>query len=374
MNTFRIALTGGGTGGHVFPLAAVADELLRMGQGTVELRYYGPTSVWNEMLAARDIRTSHIAGAKLRRYASLQNIIDIPKFFIGLLEAFVKLYFWMPDAVFSKGGPGALPVVCAAAWYRIPIVVHESDAVPGLTNRISAKFAKKICIAWRNAAAYFPARKVMVTGNPIRAALATTMLERRAAKSQLGADPDTPLLLALGGSQGAKILNDFVDAALPMLLALCQVYHQTGKGNVPSVSDHMGARPAAPSRYTARDFMDERELATALRAADLVLTRAGAGAIYECAAAGVPAILVPLANGANDHQRANAAEYVASGAALVIEENNLTPNLVAGEIKKLLAGGEKLKMMGERARAFFKPSAAEEIARAIVTATGAQIK
>lgn len=368
----RIALTGGGTGGHVFPLAAIADELSRAGQGTCSLRYFGPTSAWNEMLRARDIPISHIAGAKLRRYASLENFLDVPKFFLGLFEALVRLYWWMPDAVFSKGGPGALPVVLAAAWYRIPIVVHESDAVPGLTNRVSAKLAKRVCVSFRNAAAYFSERKVVFTGNPIRATLAVTTLEKHAAKSQLGVDTEAPLLLVLGGSQGARVLNEFVEQALPMLTVGAQVLHQTGKGNAALVTDHMGA-PTGTARYLTREFMDERELATALRAADLVLTRAGAGAIYECAAAGAPAILVPLANGANDHQRANAAEYAASGAAFVLEEGNLTPNLAAGEIKKLLADGEKLKVMGVRARAFFKPGAAESIVREVISAAGAKI-
>lgn len=372
MNTIRIALTGGGTGGHVFPLVAVADELLRLGQGNLSLRYYGPRSAWNESFIAREIAISHIAGAKFRRYASFQNVLDIPKFFFGLIEALVKLYLWMPDAVFSKGGPGALAVILAAAWYRIPIVIHESDAVPGLTNRISAKCAKKIGISFRNAAAQFSERKIVFTGNPIRTVLAATKLEKRAARSQLGVDAEAPLLLVLGGSQGAKVLNDFVESALPMLISVAQVYHQTGKGNAARVSDHMGARTEGV-RYVAREFMDERELATALRAADVVVTRAGAGAIYECAAAGVPAILVPLAKGASDHQRANASEYAASGAAFVLEENNLTPNLVAGEIKKLLADKELRKTMGERAKAFFKPDAANALAREVIAATGAKL-
>ncbi|MBI2278458.1 MAG: undecaprenyldiphospho-muramoylpentapeptide beta-N-acetylglucosaminyltransferase [Candidatus Brennerbacteria bacterium] len=369
----RIALTGGGTGGHIFPLAAVADALLAFGKEDIELRYYGPKSRWNDALAERGILISNIAGAKLRRYASLKNFTDIPKFFFGFFQALIKLYFWMPDAVFSKGGPGALPVVLAAAWYRIPVVIHESDAVPGLANRISAKFAKRVAISFRAAAGHFPGRKVFMAGNPIRAALAVTRLEKKSVKSQLGVEVDAPLVLILGGSQGARVLNDFVEQALSLLVPLAQIFHQTGKKNGEDAGAPYQGGAVALARYRAVEFMDEREMALALHAADLVLTRAGAGAIYECAAAGVPAILVPLASGANDHQRANAAEYAASGAALVLEENNLTPNLASGEIKKLLADRERLKTMGERARAFFKPGAAEVIAREIVAATGAKV-
>lgn len=364
MSNIRIALTGGGTGGHIFPLAAVADVLMTLGKGEIALRYYGPQSMWSDTLTARDIPISHVTGAKLRRYASIQNLIDIPKFFFGLGQALVKLYFWMPDAVFSKGGPGALPVVLAAAWYRIPIIIHESDAVPGLTNRISAKFAKRIGISFHGAAIYFPERKVFFSGNPVRAGFSSVRIEKRAAKSRLGFDPDTPLLLVLGGSQGAKVLNEFVENALPMLTPFTEVYHQLGKGNV--------AERTMP-RYRTVEFMDETEMAVALRAADIVLTRAGGSAVYECAAAGVPAILVPLSHGANDHQRANAAEYAASGAALVLEENNLTPNLAAGEIKKLLGDGEKLRIMGERARDFFRSDAVDVIAREIIGVSGAKV-
>lgn len=364
MSNIRISLTGGGTGGHIFPLAAVADALLAIGRGAIELRYYGPESEWNSALTAREIPIVNIAGAKLRRYASIQNIFDVPKFFFGIFQALVKLYLWMPDAVFSKGGPGALPVVLAAAWYRIPVIIHESDAVPGLTNRISAKFAKRIGISFHGAAIYFPERKAFFSGNPVRAEFSSVRIEKRAAKSRLGFDPDTPLLLVLGGSQGAKVLNEFVENALPMLTPFTEVYHQLGKGN---------AAERAMPRYRAAEYVEEAEMATALRAADLVLTRAGAGAIYECAAVGAPAILVPLPHGANDHQRANAAEYAASGAALVLEENNLTPNLAAGEIKKLLGDGEKLRIMGERARDFFRSDAVDVIAREIIGVTGAKV-
>lgn len=364
----RIAFTGGGTGGHIYPLIAVAEALLALGKGEIAVHYFGPTSEWCKEFEARDIPVSHIAGAKLRRYASILNLFDVPKFFVGFVEALVKLYLWMPDVIFSKGGPGTLAVVFAAAWYRIPIVIHESDAAPGLTNRISAKLAKRIGISFANAASHFAEKKIFMAGNPIRSVIATTALPRRAAKSQLGGiDPDLALVLVLGGSQGAKVLNDFVESALPMLTAIAQVYHQTGSsGTLPA------GRGSIP-RYRTVPFMNEREMALALRAADVVLTRAGASAIYECAAAGAPAILVPLARGANDHQRLNAAEYAARGAALVLEENNLTPNLATGEIKKLLADSEKLKLMGERARGFFKPDAAETIAREVLGAAGAKV-
>lgn len=373
----RIALTGGGTGGHLYPLIAVYDALQRLGSDAVEFRYFGPKSPWDEALITREVRISHIAGSKFRRYTSLQNIIDIPKFFFGLFQALVKLYFFMPDAVFSKGGPGALPIVLAAAWYRIPVIIHESDAIPGLTNRISGVLARRIGIAFENVRQLFTEKKVFMAGNPVRAALVTASLTIREAKSQLGFDPALPLLLVLGGSQGAEALNRFVFDALPNLLPEIQVYHQTGASNYKTAAaiapSERGSREELSKRYRIAGFLEERAMAVALMAADLVLTRAGAGAIYECTARGVPAILVPLESGANRHQHANAEEYAATGAAFVLEENNLTPNLAVEEIKKLLEDKERRKAMGERARAFYRPDAAEVIAREILTAAGAKV-
>lgn len=361
----RIALTGGGTGGHVFPLVAVADELKKLGGDRIALRYYGPKSEWNAALAERGIPVSHVAGAKLRRYASLQNFLDVPKFFWGLLEALVKLYFWMPDAVFSKGGPGALPVVLAAAWYWIPVVIHESDAAPGLTNRVSARFARRIGVGFEAAATLFSAKKTFVSGNPVRAAIAEGVRGgKKTARALLGTELDLPLLLVLGGSQGAKTLNDFVVAALPALTEFVEAWHQTGKN---------GAGIEGTPRYHMKEFLNEREMATVLAAADLVLTRAGGSAIFECAAAGVPAILVPLERGANRHQHANAAAYAAAGAAIVLTEENLTPNLATEEIKKLLADEEKRKAMGERARVFYRSDAAETIAKEVLGIAGAKV-
>src|SRR6056297_3973771 len=139
----KILLTAGGTGGHIVPLLAVADQLLKVGQGDLSLEFIGPDNNFVSEFKKRGIRVNKIASVKIRRYFSVKNLIDIPKFIWSIFQALVKMYFIMPDVVFSKGGPGSFPVVLAAKFYFIPVVIHESDAVPSLNSRLSSKFADR---------------------------------------------------------------------------------------------------------------------------------------------------------------------------------------------------------------------------------------
>ena len=370
-----IVLTGGGSGGHLYPLLEVADEMIEETRGTVQLLYIGPKHPLNEEFERRDIRVHTILAGKLRRYLSLENLLDIPKFFAGIVQAFALIYSVMPDAVFSKGGTGAFPVVLAARFYMIPIVIHESDSVPGFTNRLSAPLATRIGISFESAAAYFPKKKTAFVGNPIRRELLQNREEPFVEKRRLGFNQEEPLALVLGGSQGAQRINTFIVDNLSALLPAVQILHQVGDKNLNDIMSALAqAKGQLPEkfeeRYHTAGSLDAEELRRAFSAADLVITRSGSGAIYECASFGKPALLIPLPEAANNHQRQNAIEYSKTGAAIVVEEANLSLHIVLAQIEKFIGPGADPVPFRTAAQSFFKPAAARVLASEILTLAG----
>ncbi len=370
---FRVVFAGGGSGGHVYPTLAVLDILHdRFSEAGLpfEATRMGPRDGYEPLFERRGAKISPIVAGKLRRYVSLMNVVDIPKFFIGLLQALFKLYFVMPDVIFSKGGTGALPVVLAGWFYRIPIAVHESDAKPGLTNLFSARFARKIFLSFPDAAPYFDPGRTSVMGAPVRNALLGARIAKPTEKETLGFNKDQPLLLIIGGSQGSTRINDFMLEHLTTIIKETQIIHQTGVGNLAEVQKLSHAALIDESfkvRYEAVGYFDDdARLLLALTAADLVVSRAGSSSIFEIAAFGLPAILVPLAESANDHQRANAYAFAKTGAAIVIEESNFLPGIVLPTLKNLLTDNAVREKMSAASAAFFTPGAAERIAQELL--------
>ena len=372
----RILLTGGGTGGHITPLIAVAEELQSIGAVKsieIELRYFGAPGNYENLLDAAGINVSKILGGKLRSYFDPKNIIDIPKFFVSIVQLLYKVFLFMPDVLFSKGGPGALATALVCRFYRIPVIIHDSDSVPGLTNQISGRCAERILISFSSAAEFFRG-DVELVGNPVRRALADGPIDQSAAKTTLGFDATKPLLLFISGSQGATRVNDFILNNLRALLLEFQILHQTGADNFEAVQQEINLLTARwpseeKSKYKIIPYFedDEKEnLRTALSAADIVVSRAGSGSIFEIAAFGKPSILIPLPEAANDHQVKNAYEYAKSGAAVVLETDNLSLNVFLSEVKKMLYNPEKLKLMSEAAKKFSRPEAAKTIAEEII--------
>ncbi len=375
MKKFRVVFTGGGSGGHIYPLIAVAEALQRrLAELTApaEFHYLGPKDAYSALIAQKGVIMHPIASGKLRRYASADNFLDAPKFVIGFLQALWKLYLIMPDAVFSKGGTGALPVVAAAWFYRIPVAIHDSDAQPGLTNRASARFASRVFLAFPRAAAFFDPERTMVVGAPLRAELLGDPIERGAAKEIMGFDKAQPLTLVLGGSQGAQRINEFVLANLPQFVAETQIFHQTGAANFADVEELSRAAlqsvPPTSFRYVPVAYLSGEQgndMATALAAADVVVARSGSS-VCEFARFGLPAILIPLAESANDHQRIDAYEFADAGAAIVIEEANLLPGIFFGELKKIIEDNDLRMQMSAASAKFFIPGAAEKIADELI--------
>ena len=375
----RIVLAGGGTGGHIYPLVAVHQELKKFAktQGIqLDARYFGGAAPFRRLFQESGVAYVPIVSSKWRRYFSVQNFLDIPKFFIGFIQALWKLYWFMPDVIFSKGGPGVPPILCAAAWYRIPIVMHESDSVPGAPSLYSARLAKKIFVGFASAAEYFVKKDVVVSGVPIRSDLAdgpSHFAESDAhleAKRGFGFSDQAPLILILGGSQGMGRINDFILENLKLFLKHFQILHQVGEQNYGSYKKEYEFvtkdwSDLDKNRYQFRPYFGE-DLREAYVAADFVLARSGATTIYELAFFGKPALLVPLPEAAQDHQRVNAYNYERTGAAVVIEQENFLPRLVVAELEKILNNPEALKRMGDAARSTYRPDAASIIAQGIL--------
>lgn len=378
MKSYRILFTGGGSGGHIYPLVAVLEELYSLaaqGGFQFEAYYMGPSHALNHELAKRGVKIWSIISSKYRAYASIENILDIPKFIFSIFEAFVKIFILMPDVVFSKGGPGALAVVMMARFYHIPVIIHDSDAVPGLTNRTSARFAQKIGISFASAGQYFSAKeKLALVGNPIRPELLRNSPSQSLGRLHFQLNPQDKVVLVLGGSLGSVRINDFILDNLANMLSLSQVVHQVGVKNIDQVKTEAGVMlqetdPLAKHRYRIISFLEAEEMKNALAAADIVISRAGSGAIFELAHFGKPAIMIPLAESANGHQKANAYEYAETGAAIVIEEPNLLNTLFMNQLRDLLGSSDSLKAMSAAALSFAQPKAGQKIAEEILKLT-----
>ncbi len=381
--TIRIVLTGGGSGGHTFPLIAVARELRKMSQKkgqSLELFYIGPDDFAADFVRQEGIAVKTILGGKFRRDWSpgnlLKNIVDIFKIIGGLVQTYYYLLVLMPDAIFSKGGYGSFPVVFWGIIFAIPIFVHESDAVPGLMNKMSAKFSRTIFVSFPDTQRYFPQHKTIVTGNPIRIDLVAERIDPSRAKELLKLDNKRPLVLVLGGSQGAQHINDIILDILPEVIDRVQIVHQTGNKNYQQVQREAEIvfREIIKSEenkqfYHPYPFLIETDkpvphsLKFLYAAADLIIARAGSGLIFEIAAVGKPSIIIPLPWASQGHQLKNAYAYEKSGACVVVEEKNLRTNIFSDLILRLLQDKKKLAQMSKAALSFAKPQAAEVIAQ-----------
>lgn len=363
----RIILTGGGTGGHLTPLVAVADKLKAKLGPDADLLYIGSGAEMEKQIMQQEgIPCRFVISGKMRRYFSLQNIVDFFKVPIGFLQSLWILLRFMPDVVFSKGGYVAVPIVLAAWIYRIPIIIHESDSAPGIANQFLSKFANRIAVAYPSAEEYFPREKTALVGNPIR--YQVTEGDPVMLRNQLGFTQSRKTILVLGGSQGSKVINDAIVKILPQLLHHFQVIHQTGQelyDDVLREAAFVGVK-AGHEGYFAVPFMSANQLRDAFALSDIVISRAGATFITEIAANNKPAILIPISKSANDHQRMNAYALAHIGAALVLEETNLGEHILIEKIEKILSDEELLSQMKEKIKTFYHPTASEVIANSII--------
>jgi UDP-N-acetylglucosamine--N-acetylmuramyl-(pentapeptide) pyrophosphoryl-undecaprenol N-acetylglucosamine transferase len=379
----KILAVGGGSGGHVTPVVAVLKEL-RARHPKVELRF------WSDFPFAKqahstvsafdpDIPVSRIVAGKLRRYHHLtvwqqlrwpslvlKNLRDVFLVGIGLIQSLVKLILWRPDVVFTKGGYVCLPVGVAARILRIPLVIHDSDAHPGLTNRILARWATKIGTG--APLQYYPydPKRSQYVGIPIATEFVPyTAAQQDAAKREWGIDSSRPLLVVTGGGLGAARINQAVAESLHALQKHCSVILVAGAGQY----DHLRSElPPDSDSFQLYPFVTNMH--SLLGASDVVVTRAGMTTILELAAIKKPTILIPNAMLTGGHQIKNAAVYAESGAVLVVEEAAMieAPKLLVDQVAAVLDDPDAAKDMARRFQRFSKPDAAKDMATMILSA------
>ena len=369
----KILFTGGGSGGHFYPIIAIAEELNQIAKERRLVKpdlYYMSTEPYNEgLLFENGITFKKISAGKIRREMSssniISNLIDSIKTFFGVIIAIWKVFLIYPDVVFGKGGYASFPAILAARLLFIPVVIHESDSIPGKVNIWAGKFAERIAISYPEAINFFPKDKTAYTGNPIRKEMQEPFTDDP--YKFLNLDPNIPIILILGGSQGARTINEKIMDSLPELVERYQMIHQTGKKNIQAVQgikDIILQNNQNKDKYKPFEYLNTSNMQAALLVASLVISRAGS-TIFEIALWGKPSIIIPIPEPTSHDQRSNAYAYARSGAAEVIEEENLSSRLLILEIDRILSNQKEIEKMSSSAKAFARKDSAKLIAEEI---------
>ena len=324
----HILFTGGGSAGHVTPNIALIEYAREQDW---RVSYIGSRNgIEGRMIEPLGVPFYRVATGKLRRYFSLANFIDPFRVVLGFLQSLTLCLKLKPDLVFSKGGFVSVPVVIAAWVLRIPVISHESDVTPGLANRIAYPFCQKICVTFDATLTSFPDDRVVVTGTPVRRSLFEGDAGRGLAwlgMDGVGPERDKPLLLVLGGSLGAVVINKQIRAVLDELLTDFNVVHVTGPGQLDPGLSRAG--------YEQRELIGD-EFGDVLAAASLVVSRAGANTVYEMLVTRKPHLLIPLGRAASrGDQMDNAETFAAAGYSTVIQEDALSDDMFLEAVRGL---------------------------------------
>lgn len=371
----KILFTGGGTGGHFYPIIAVAQALYDNARENKilppKLYYMAPSKYNPRALFDSEIEFIHVPAGKIRRYFSILNFTDLFKTLTGVIYALVKVYSLYPDVVFSKGGYASFPVVLAAKIFRIPVIIHESDSAPGRVNAWAGKFAKKIGVSYPESGEYFrkinkDPNSVAFTGNPIRKEIIQPL--SNGANEFLNLEEKTPVILIMGGSQGSQFINDVVLDSIGELVGKYQVIHQTGRANFNLIKDTAGIvlkGNANAYRYHPFDYLNDLAIRMSAGVSSIVVSRAGS-TIFEISAWGIPSIIIPLSKNVSHDQTKNAFSYSRNGACIVIEEHNLSSHILISEIDRVINNQHIRERMITGAKEFSHIDAAKKIANVIL--------
>jgi len=374
----KIILVGGGTAGHINPLLAVCASTMKLEKVKNQeispcFIYIGNPGAFTNKFNELNIPIRKIMPSKLRRYISWNNLLELPKFIFSFLQSLWYVFLEKPDIMFSKGGPGSLAPVIAARFFRITVFIHESDAVPSVTTKLTAFFAKKIFLAFEDAREKLSSqyqKKCVIVGNPLRSSFLEDLPNQHTAKINLGLNPKKFLIIILGGSQGSQRINNLIIASLPQILeADIQVFHQTGAKLFKEVSEAINSNFGSlneieASGYYITEFFNDN-IKDVLMAADIIISRAGSS-IFEFAALGKPSILIPLPESAQNHQLKNALSYERAGACIVLTEDKISTPLFIETLKQLTANPALLQKMSDSAKKFAKPEASRQIAEELL--------
>jgi len=348
-----VAIAGGGTAGHVFPGIAVAEKL-----GCRVFWIGSAGGVEGKLVRQAGIDFHGIPAGKLRRYLSLRNLTDVVRVVAGIVASVRVLRHERPSLLFSKGGFVSVPPVIAARICGIPSVTHESDFDPGLATRINLRFSEKVFVSFPDTIGYLPDRyreKAVVTGNPVRSALRAGDAAR--GRSAVGCPADRPLVLVMGGSLGSAFINSIVSRVAPRLAGKYFIVHQMGEKEFVS---------SALSGYVTRAFISD-ELPDIMAAAALVVSRSGANTLSELAAIGKPMMLIPLPTaGSRGDQLRNAEVFRKAGAAVVLQEEETSPESFLFAVEELLQDTARLSRMAAQARSMSGGDSAGRIAALIM--------
>jgi UDP-N-acetylglucosamine--N-acetylmuramyl-(pentapeptide) pyrophosphoryl-undecaprenol N-acetylglucosamine transferase len=367
----KIIFTGGGSGGHFYPIIAIAESIQKIAKEkkliSPEMFFFSPTPYNRGILYDYNIQYKKTVAGKVRRYFSLLNFTDFFKTLWGIFSTLLDVFDIYPDVVFSKGGYGSFPTLVAARLLRIPVFIHESDCAPGRVNKWAGKFADRIAISYKEASSYFKEEKVAYTGQPVLEERLTPITN--GAFEFFGFDESLPTIFIIGGSQGSEIINNVILDILPDLVKNFQVIHQTGVSNFEVIKESAAAillENPNKNRYKPFGYLNGLEVRMAAGACSLIISRGGS-TIFEISSWQKPSIIIPIANSNEDHQIKNAFAYAKSGACIVLQEENLKSHIILTEIKKIIENKEISDKMKIGAKSFFKPGAADTIARELLT-------
>lgn len=355
----KLILSGGGTGGSVSPLLAVAQEIKKVKPDT-DFLFVGTKKGIPERAMIKPlsyIKYQSISSGKLRRYFSLQNILDLFLIFKGFIQSFSIIYRFKPKAILSAGAFVSVPLTWAASILRVPVFIHQQDIRSGLANKLMARISKKVTVSFKESLSSFPKDKTILTGNPVSPQILAGDKEKAIKKFDLKSD--RPCLLIIGGGTGALEINQAIEKIILDLVKFCQVIHLTGPQKKIGKFIH--------NNYHQIEFLSQEDLADVYLRADLIVSRAGLGVLTELSALRKPALILPISN---SHQELNANYFSKQKAIALLKEKELNPKELLNKVKELILDDKQRSLLSLNISKLASIDAGREIGKIILENIG----